>query len=49
MRLALEVYDTFGAGMIRIDDSIEAGLWNNKYFVWERDLNPALANPDRLA
>lgn len=40
MRLALEVYDTFGPGMIRLDDPIEAGIWNNKYFVWERELCP---------
>jgi hypothetical protein len=38
MRLALKVYDTFGPGMTRIDDPIEAGIWNNKYFVWEREL-----------
>jgi hypothetical protein len=43
MRLALEVYDTFGPGMIRLDDPIEAGIWNNKYFVWERELSPAAA------
>ena len=43
MRLALEVYDTFGPGMIRLDDPIEAGIWNNKYFVWERELSPATA------
>ena len=45
MRLALEVYDTFGSGMIRLDDPIEAGIWNNKYFVWERELSPATAQP----
>lgn len=39
MRLALEVYDTFGPGMVRLDDPIEAEIWNNKYFVWERDLS----------
>lgn len=43
MRLALEVYDTFGPGMIRLDDPIEAGIWNNKYFVWESELSPATA------
>ena len=43
MRLALEVYDTFGPGMIRLDDPIEAGIWNNKYFVWERELSPTLS------
>jgi hypothetical protein len=49
MRLALEVYDTCGPGMMRIADPLEAGIWNNKYFVWERELSPALAKPDRLA
>ena len=28
--------------MIKINDAIEAGIWNNKYFVWERELNPAI-------
>ena len=28
--------------MIKIDNPIEVGIWNNKYFVWERALNPAL-------
>jgi hypothetical protein len=42
MRLSLEVYDTFGPGMTRVDDPIEAGIWNNKYFVWERELTPAV-------
>ena len=42
MRLALEVYDTFGPGMIRLGDPIEAGIWNNKYFVWERELKPVV-------
>jgi hypothetical protein len=41
MRLALEVYDTFGSGLIRLDDPIEAGIWNNKCFVWERKLRTA--------
>ena len=38
MKLALEVYDTFGPGLLRLDDPIEAGIWNNKYFVWEQEL-----------
>lgn len=49
MRLALEVYDTFGSGMIRLDDPIEADIWNNKYFVWERELSPTLDEPNRHA
>lgn len=47
MRLTLEVYDTFGSGMIRLVYPIEAGIWNNKYFVWERELSPTLDVPDR--
>ena len=49
MRLALEVYDTFGSGMISLDDPIEADIWNNKYFVWERELSPTLDVPDGYA
>ena len=49
MRLAVEVYDTFGAGMTSIDDPVEAGIWNNKYFVWERELSAAHAEPRRDA
>jgi len=29
--------------MIKLDDPIEAGIWNNKYFLWERELSPAVA------
>jgi hypothetical protein len=39
MKLALEVLDTFGTGLTRIDDPIEAAIWNNKYFVGERELS----------
>lgn len=46
MKLALEVYDTFGPGMTRVDDPIEAGIWNNKYFVWGRELSPASMERD---
>jgi hypothetical protein len=41
MKLALEVYDTFGPGMTRIADPVAAAIWNNKYFVWERELSAA--------
>jgi hypothetical protein len=41
MKLALEVYATFGGGMTRIADPVEAAIWNNKYFVWERELSAA--------
>jgi hypothetical protein len=25
--------------MTRIDDPVDAGIWNNKCFVWERELS----------
>lgn len=36
-RLALEVLDTYGPDGVSIGDEIEAGIWNNKYFVWLRE------------
>ena len=32
MRLAIEVFDTFGPGLARVDDDTEAAIWNNKFF-----------------
>lgn len=37
LRLALEVLDTYGPDGVTIDDEIEAGIWDNKYFVWLRE------------
>ena len=34
MRLAIEVYDTFGPGRTVIADPVEAAIWNNKHHVW---------------
>jgi hypothetical protein len=31
MRLAIEVFDTFGPGLARVDDETEAAIWNNKF------------------
>ncbi|MEW5811468.1 MAG: hypothetical protein AB1925_18660 [Actinomycetota bacterium] len=39
MRLALEVYDTFGPGRIEIADPTEAAIWNNKHHVWFTELS----------
>lgn len=39
MRLALEVYDTFGPGHTHIDDTTEAAIWNNKWFVWAQEFS----------
>ena len=38
IQLALEVLDTFGPGRTRIDDPMDARIWNNKYFVWCAEL-----------
>jgi hypothetical protein len=34
MRLAIEVFDTFGPGHTTVKDDVEAAIWNNKYQVW---------------
>jgi hypothetical protein len=44
MKLALEVYDTFGPGMTCIADPVESAIWNNKYLVWERELTTTGGN-----
>lgn len=38
MQLTIEVYETFGAGLTRIEDPTDAAIWNNKYFVWVKEL-----------
>jgi hypothetical protein len=40
MRLAIEVFDTFGPGLARVDDDI-AAIWNNKFFVWRNEFSVA--------
>jgi hypothetical protein len=37
-KLALEVYDTFGPGMTRVEDATESAIWNNKHDVWVTEL-----------
>ncbi|WP_149483002.1 hypothetical protein [Mycolicibacterium sp. P1-18] len=37
-QLALEVLDTFGPGRARVDDPMDARIWNNKFFVWYTEL-----------
>ena len=39
-QLALEVLDTYGPAGVRIDDPIEAAVWNNKFFVWRDTYRP---------
>jgi len=41
LRLALEVLDTYGPEGVSVDDKIEAGIWDNKYFVWLREFGGA--------
>jgi hypothetical protein len=38
MQVAIEARDTFGPGFTRVDDPIDAALWNNKFFVWRERL-----------
>jgi hypothetical protein len=39
MKVALEVYETFGPGSTTIVDATDAAIWNNKYFVWHKELS----------
>lgn len=41
MRLALEVFDTYGPGLARVDDETEAAVWNNKFHVWRHEFSAA--------
>ena len=36
-RLGLEVLDTYGPEGVRVEDEIDAAIWNNKYFVWLKE------------
>ena len=36
-RLALEVLDTYGPEGVRVEDEVDSGIWDNKYFVWLRE------------
>lgn len=44
-RLALEVLDTYGPEGVRVEDPMDAAIWNNKYFVWLREFGGA--SPDQ--
>ena len=46
-RLALEVYDTFGSSAVRLDDPVEASIWNNKHHVWFRELSGESGSAER--
>lgn len=45
-RLALEVLDTYGPEGVRVEDPLDAAIWNNKYFVWLREFGGT--PPDQL-
>ena len=38
MQVAIEAHDTFGPGHTRVEDPIDAALWNNKFFAWREQL-----------
>lgn len=40
MHLAIEVFDTFGPGLARVDDDT-AAIWKNKVFVWLNEFSVA--------
>jgi hypothetical protein len=40
MRLAIEVFDTFGPGLARVEDDT-AAIWKNKVFVWLHEFSVA--------
>jgi len=40
MHLAIEVFDTFGPGLARVEDDT-AAIWKNKVFVWLNEFSVA--------
>jgi hypothetical protein len=40
IKLAIEVLDTFGPGLTDVTDEIEPMVFNNKWFVWSKELAP---------
>lgn len=45
LQLTAEVVRSFGLGPCRVDDPVEAGIWNNKWFVYADQLRPRLPAP----
>lgn len=41
-RLALEVLDTYGPEGIRVEDGVDAAIWNNKHTVWVMEFGGTL-------
>lgn len=46
MQVALEAHDTFGPGHTKVDDPIDAAVWNNKIFVWREQLGGRISAHD---
>ncbi len=46
MQVAIEAYDTFGPGHIKVDDPIDAAVWHNKFFVWREQLAGSISDHD---
>lgn len=47
MQVAIEARETFGPGFTRVEDPIDAAVWNNKFFVWRERLGGTLAGDSR--
>ncbi|TDO06469.1 hypothetical protein EV580_6560 [Mycobacterium sp. BK086] len=45
LQLTAEVVRSFGLGPCRVDDPVEAAIWNNKWFVYVDQLRPRLPAP----
>lgn len=45
LQLTAEVVRSFGFGPCRVDDPVEAAIWNNKWFVFVDQLRPRLVAP----
>jgi hypothetical protein len=39
MRVAIEVFDTYGPGRAEVSDPFAAAAWNNKVYVYTKDLD----------
>lgn len=43
MQVAIEAHDTFGPGLTRVEDPIDAAVWNNKVLVWRERLGGTIS------
>lgn len=44
VQVAIEAHDTFGPGFTRVEDPIDAAVWNNKFFVWRERLGGTISS-----